>query len=57
MTAPKKPIDVHYQSAREHLAGLKAAAKWREDLIAAHLLDSQTPIKSQPFPAETPPTS
>jgi hypothetical protein len=48
MTDENAPVRKHLATAKEHLAGLAAAAKWREDLINAHLLDSQAPIKDEP---------
>jgi len=53
MTSPAKPVKKHLASAREHLAGLKAAAAFQQDLSAAHLLKSQQPISDTPYPAET----
>lgn len=50
MTRPKRPVDKHYESAKEHLAGVHAAARWYQDLVAQHLLDSQQPIKDEPVP-------
>lgn len=54
MTHPKHPINQHYHSAKEHLAGVRAARRWRQELIDAHLLDTQQPIKDQPV-TPTPP--
>jgi hypothetical protein len=48
MSAPVLPIHRHLATAKEHLAGLHAAAAWRKELIAAHLLDTQAPIKDTP---------
>jgi hypothetical protein len=50
MSRYKRPLDQHYESAKEKLAGMHAAAAFRKELITAHLLDSQRPIKDQPFP-------
>jgi hypothetical protein len=52
MADKRKPVNVHYESAKEHLAGVAAAAAWHRDLMAAHLLDSQNPIKDQSIPPE-----
>jgi hypothetical protein len=52
MTNTGKPVDKHYQSAREHLAGVKASQAWVQELTAAHLLRTQQPISGQPYPAE-----
>jgi hypothetical protein len=53
MTDTNKPVARHLVSARERLAGVKAAQKWRQDLAAQHLLDTQRPIKDQPAEPET----
>lgn len=45
MTHDHKPYPGHLGTAKEHLAGIAAAAKWHQDLAAKHLLDSQQPIK------------
>jgi hypothetical protein len=49
MTVPTKVTDTHYESAREHLAGLAAGRAWHQDLAAAHLLRTQTPISRGPI--------
>lgn len=46
--APKRQFDERYHSAREHLAGVKGAAKWIQDLAAEHLLKSEQPISKRP---------
>lgn len=50
-TNENRPVRRHLATAKEHLAGIKAAAAWYQDLMDAHLLDSQTPIKDTPYPA------
>lgn len=52
MSDTNAPVNKHYQSAKEHLAGLAAAAAWHQDLMAAHLLDTQSPIKDEPIDGE-----
>lgn len=42
------PVHKHKHSAKQHLAGIKAAQIWVQELTAAHLLDTQQPIKDQP---------
>lgn len=49
-----KPAEKHYHSAKEHMAGVRAAAAHKQELIAAHLLRSQSPIRDTPFPLEVP---
>lgn len=48
MSTPEPPVVRGYHSAREHLAGVKAAAAWIHELAAAHLLRTQEPISSEP---------
>ena len=48
----RKPYDERYHSAREHLAGLKAAARLQEELSAAGLLRTEDPISRRPVEAE-----
>lgn len=52
MSDQNAPITKHVVSAKEHLAGIKAAAVYHQALAAQHLLDSQSPIKNTPYPAE-----
>lgn len=49
MTPSDPPVKKHLGTAKEHLAGMRAAQKWRQELIAAHLLDTQAPIKDTPI--------
>lgn len=48
MTDPAAPFAKHKATLKEHLAGVKGAQTWIQELSASHLLDSQQPIKSQP---------
>lgn len=48
MATPESRLDRHYRSAKEHLAGVKAAQVWVQELMAQHLLDSQHPIRDRP---------
>lgn len=52
MTDTNTSAGVHYVSAREHLAGIKAAQQWIQDLTDAHLLRTQQPIRDLPLPSE-----
>lgn len=52
MTDHGKPVNVHYQSAREIAAGIKAAQAWHQELAAAHLLRTQDPIAATPYPGK-----
>jgi hypothetical protein len=47
------PIIKHTVSAKEHLAGIKGAQVYHQELAAKHLLDSQQPVKNTPYPAES----
>lgn len=49
MTHDRHPLNRHYESAKAHLAGVKAAEVWRQELIDAHLL-------RHPKPGDPPPT-
>jgi hypothetical protein len=53
MTDQNKPITKHKAAAKEHLAGVKGAHQWIQDLSAQGLLRTQYPIRDQP---DTPPT-
>lgn len=54
MTDQNAPVVKHHASAKQHLAGVKASQVYIQALAAAHLLDSQSPIKDTPVqPAET----
>lgn len=48
MSDPGAPFAKHQVSLKEHLAGVKGARVWIQELSAQHLLDSQDPIKNQP---------
>lgn len=54
MNPQDKPVAKRYRSAREHLAGIKAAEAWHRELAAKHLLRTEQPISSEPVkgPAE-----
>lgn len=54
MTDQNAPVRKHLQSAREHLAGVKAARAWHQELTAAHLLRSQEHQPHLPKPAQPP---
>lgn len=55
MTDNDKPAHKHKVSAKEHLAGVHAAAKWIQELSAQGLLRTQHPIRDEPIPpAEVP---
>lgn len=56
MSDPNAPFTKHRGTLKEHLAGVKGAHKWIQELSAQHLLDSQNPIKNQPVeqPQEQP---
>jgi hypothetical protein len=54
MTDQGAPIVAHLASAKEHLAGIKAARVWHQDLAAKHLLDTQRPVKDDPIPDHRP---
>jgi hypothetical protein len=55
MTDANAPVVKHLTSARAHLAGVVASRAWVQDLAAAHLLRTQTPISSKPFDKEASP--
>lgn len=55
MSDPNATITRRAVTAREHLAGVKAAQAYHQALAAAHLLDSQSPVKDTPYPAESKP--
>ena len=55
MVDQNKPVTKHLVTAREHLAGVKAAQAWHQDLAQQHLLDTQTPIKDTPYPGPSAP--
>lgn len=50
--ARTKAFDQHYDSAREQLAGRRAAEAWQHELSAEHLLKLEAPIKDRPVEAE-----
>jgi hypothetical protein len=43
------PYVKHYDTARMHLAGVKASQAWIQELTAAHLLRIQSPIREKPL--------
>jgi hypothetical protein len=49
MTDDGKPVSKRKKSAKEHLAGIKAAQAWQQDLQAAGLLRTQAPIRDTPI--------
>lgn len=49
MTDNDKPATKHKVSAKEHLAGIKAAQVYIQALSAEHLLRTQDPIRDQPI--------
>lgn len=53
MTGTQPLVVKHHATAREHLAGIKAAQAFQQDLMARQLLDSQYPIRD--WPITTPP--
>ena len=55
MSALPAPVTKHLATAKEHLAGIKAAQKWHQELAAAHLLALQSPIRDEPYGATAPP--
>jgi hypothetical protein len=57
MTDNDKPLHKHKRSAKEHLAGIKAAAAWQQDLQAAQLLRTQAPIRDTPVEPPAPASS
>jgi hypothetical protein len=57
MTDSNAPVTKHLATAREHAAGVKAHQAWMQELMAAHLLDNQAPIKNTPYPGPPPPAT
>lgn len=53
MTAAANSTAKRLTAAREHLAGIKAARVWQQDLAAAHLLRTEAPISDQPAQGES----
>ena len=51
MTDPNAPYTKHHGTLKEHLAGVKGAHKWIQELAAEHLLKGQDPIKDRPVHA------
>lgn len=51
MSALPPVIAKHQTTAKQHLAGIAGSRTWIQELTAAHLLDSQQPIKDLPLPA------
>lgn len=52
VTDNDKPATKHKVSAKEHLAGVHAAAAYIQALSAQGLLRSQHPIRDEPLPGE-----
>lgn len=52
MTDNDKPLARHLGTAKEHLAGIKAAQTWIQELSAAGLLHAQQPIRDTPIQDE-----
>lgn len=52
MSTPEPPIKTHHTTAKQHLAGLAGSRAWIQELVAAHLLDTQQPIKDLPLQQE-----
>lgn len=50
MREAEKPLVKALVSAKEHLAGVRAAQAWHRDLVAQHLLRSESPIRDEPLP-------
>ncbi len=49
MSDQNAPVTKHVVTAREHLAGVKAAHVWHQELASEHLLSYQQPIKDWPI--------
>lgn len=57
MATRRESVDVHYQSAKAHLAGVKAAQVWHQELVTLHLLhehDTPTDQPTEPGQGQTP---
>jgi hypothetical protein len=52
MSDPNAPVARAMVNAKEHLAGIKAAQAFHQELAAAHLLRTQSPISREPWPDE-----
>lgn len=48
MSDPNAPYAKHHGTLKEHLAGVKGAHVWIQELSAEHLLKGQDPIKDRP---------
>lgn len=57
MTDHNAPIRKHKGTLKEHLAGVKGAAKEIQTLAAEHLLRTQDPISKQPVKSPEGPQS
>jgi hypothetical protein len=55
MTDDGKTMHKLKGTAKEHLAGVKGAAKEIQTLSGEHLLRTQDPVRDQPIPSPTPP--
>lgn len=57
MTDQNAPMRKRAVTAKEHLAGIRAAMVFHQELADAHLLTYQSPISKQPIlpDTETPP--
>lgn len=53
MTDNDRPVKKRIDSAAQHLAAVRAASIWHQELIAAHLLRDESPIRDLPLPPET----
>jgi hypothetical protein len=52
VTDQNAPVPRRKGSAKEHLAGLAAARAFHQELAAAHLLRTQSPISAEPYGEE-----
>jgi len=50
MSATPTIIHKHITTAKEHLAGLAGNRAFVQELAAAHLLRTQSPIRDEPLP-------
>lgn len=54
MSTQPSTIEKHQTTMKQHLAGVAGARAWIQDLTAAHLLDTQAPIRDEPIANEPP---
>lgn len=52
MSANPPPIHKHMVTAKQRLAGMAGSRAWIQELTAAHLLRTQSPIRDEPLPAD-----